>query len=242
MTELVEATVCDSYEWAGETYTQSGEYTRTFSTVHGCDSVVTLHLTVHYAGSVHLDTVVCPQSLPVTVHGFTFTEAGTQTVTLPDIHGCDSTSTVHVEVSDTSAVTTALTVCDSYLWYSTTYTESGVYEHTAYNVLGCPYTRRIDLTVNYSDTVAVERTCCQNELPLSWNGRVFSTAGTQSQILQTAGGCDSVVVMTLYVNGSHFTTFDTTGGVARPTRTAAILPTRSTTATAVTAWCSRMSP
>ena len=210
VTELIEVTVCDSYEWAGETYTQSGEYTRTFSTVHGCDSVVTLHLTVHYAGSVHLDTVVCPQSLPVTVRGFTFTEAGTQTVTLPDIHGCDSTSTVHVEVSDTSAVTTALTVCDSYLWYSTTYTESGVYEHTAYNVLGCPYTRRIDLTVNYSDTVAVERTCCQNELPLSWNGRVFSTAGTQSQILQTAGGCDSVVVMTLYVNGSHFTTFDTT--------------------------------
>ena len=203
-------TACDEYVWNGETYTESGDYTQTLTNAAGCDSIVTLHLTVHYADTVQLDTLVCPQSLPLTVHGFTFTEAGTQTVTLPDIHGCDSTSTVHVEVSDTSTVTTALTVCDSYAWYGTAYTESGVYEHTSYNALGCPYKRRLALTVRYSDTAYLERTCCQNELPYVWNGRVFSSAGTQSQILQTAGGCDSVVVMTLHVNGSHFSTFDTT--------------------------------
>lgn len=34
------------YAWNGESYFQSGDYTQTLQTVHGCDSVVTLHLTI----------------------------------------------------------------------------------------------------------------------------------------------------------------------------------------------------
>lgn len=40
--------VCDSYPWAGEEFTTSGEYTRTFTTQQGCDSIVTLHLQLEY--------------------------------------------------------------------------------------------------------------------------------------------------------------------------------------------------
>ena len=39
-------TVCDSYEWNGETYTESGDYTQSFTAANGCDSLVTLHLTI----------------------------------------------------------------------------------------------------------------------------------------------------------------------------------------------------
>ncbi|MBO6079956.1 MAG: T9SS type A sorting domain-containing protein, partial [Bacteroidales bacterium] len=34
------------YTWNAQTYCTSGDYTQTFQTVHGCDSVVTLHLTI----------------------------------------------------------------------------------------------------------------------------------------------------------------------------------------------------
>ena len=34
------------YIWNGESYCTSGDYTQTLQTVHGCDSVVTLHLTI----------------------------------------------------------------------------------------------------------------------------------------------------------------------------------------------------
>lgn len=34
------------YTWNGESYCQSGDYTQTLQTIHGCDSVVTLHLTI----------------------------------------------------------------------------------------------------------------------------------------------------------------------------------------------------
>ena len=39
---------CDSYEWAGESFTTSGDYERTFTNIHGCDSLVTLHLHMEY--------------------------------------------------------------------------------------------------------------------------------------------------------------------------------------------------
>lgn len=44
--ELVEATACGSYTWNGVTYYESGEYTQTFTAANGCDSVVTLQLTL----------------------------------------------------------------------------------------------------------------------------------------------------------------------------------------------------
>ena len=34
------------YTWNGQAYCASGDYTQTLQTVHGCDSVVTLHLTI----------------------------------------------------------------------------------------------------------------------------------------------------------------------------------------------------
>lgn len=50
------------YTWNGITYNQSGNYTQTFTTVIGCDSVVTLHLTVNIAPEVSItasDDEIC---------------------------------------------------------------------------------------------------------------------------------------------------------------------------------------
>ena len=205
-----DTTVCEMFLWNGQTYTQTGEYVQTLSNRFGCDSVVTANVTVNYEDGEQVDTIVCPQSLPVTVRGLTFAGAGTQSITLPNIHGCDSTIAVHVAVSDTSTVVTNHTACNSYSWYGTTYTESGTYEKTLTNGNGCSYKRRLNLTVYYSDTTHLDSTCCQNSLPLSWNGRVFYAAGTQSRTFSTTHGCDSVVVMTVHVNNISFSSFDTT--------------------------------
>jgi len=202
--------VCNAFLWNGQIYTETGSYVQQLTNAYGCDSVVTANLTVHYSDTVEVDTLVCPQSLPLTVRGFTFTGAGTQTVTLPNIYGCDSTTTVHLEVSDTTTAVTAQTACNNYYWYGTVYTESGVYYRPATNSDGCPYTRRLDLTVHYSDTTHLDSTVCQNDLPLIWNGRVFNAAGTQSRPFTTHHGCDSIVVMTVQVIPSSFSSFDTT--------------------------------
>ncbi|MDB2362615.1 hypothetical protein N9V65_04115, partial [Flavobacteriales bacterium] len=52
---------CDSYTWRGETFTQSGIYTKTFYTDFGCDSIRTLNLTIFNSDSTFSDTTVCDE-------------------------------------------------------------------------------------------------------------------------------------------------------------------------------------
>ena len=51
------ATATGSYTWNGETYTESGDYTFTTTTAHGCDSTITLHLTIEEGGDNGIDDI-----------------------------------------------------------------------------------------------------------------------------------------------------------------------------------------
>ena len=94
------AIVChgESFDWQGTTYTESGEYSVNLKNVHGCDSVVLLHL--------HVLSAVAPTSEEVTVaygetyewHGVTYVESGEYTITLQDENGCDYQATLHLTV------------------------------------------------------------------------------------------------------------------------------------------------
>jgi hypothetical protein len=54
-------TICagESYTWNGNTYTKPGSYTDTLSNIHGCDSIVTLHLEVNPTYEIHDTIVAC---------------------------------------------------------------------------------------------------------------------------------------------------------------------------------------
>ena len=55
-------TSCGEYTWNGLSYTQSGDYTQTFLNAMGCDSVVTMHLTVNEDPQFQLtatENVIC---------------------------------------------------------------------------------------------------------------------------------------------------------------------------------------
>lgn len=45
-TSFTVTTTDSCYTWNSQTYCASGDYTQTLQTIHGCDSVVTLHLTI----------------------------------------------------------------------------------------------------------------------------------------------------------------------------------------------------
>jgi len=48
----ISQTACDSYEWNGRTFYESGDITYNYQKVNGCDSLVTLHLTVEKTPTV----------------------------------------------------------------------------------------------------------------------------------------------------------------------------------------------
>ena len=47
VTNAITETTDGEFVWNGQTYTESGNYVQTFTAANGCDSVVTLHLTVN---------------------------------------------------------------------------------------------------------------------------------------------------------------------------------------------------
>ena len=87
------ATICDgeTYIWNGCGYSTTGEYTITLSNMAGCDSIVTLHLTVLPATiTKQEELVLCPLELPYNWYGLALTEAGIYSTTEQNSIGCDS--------------------------------------------------------------------------------------------------------------------------------------------------------
>ena len=148
---------------------------------------------------------VCPDQLPYTWNGFTFTLPGSQAVTLTASNGCDSIVTMHLSLNPIYTVPVTATICqgESYTFGGHALTVGGEYRDTLQTVKGCDSIIVLTLTVNPTYAVDDERTICQSLLPYTWNGVTFEAAGTKSATLQTVNGCDSVVTMTLHVNPTY---------------------------------------
>ena len=91
-------TVCDDYTWNGVRYTVSGDYEQTFTTANGCDSIVTLHLTVHPSYNIGFGEEAVGS---YTWQGTTYTESGDYTKTFQTVNGCDSVVTLHLTIGET---------------------------------------------------------------------------------------------------------------------------------------------
>ncbi|MBQ5425165.1 MAG: hypothetical protein IIU33_08060, partial [Bacteroidales bacterium] len=81
------ATACSSYLWHGTTYTESGNYTITVPQSNGCDSVLTLHLTINQPLAELVEATACDS---YEWNGETYTESGTYEKTFTASNGCDS--------------------------------------------------------------------------------------------------------------------------------------------------------
>ena len=89
------ATICygETYIWNGQTYATEGAYTMTFYTNAGCDSTVTLYLTVLPATIIVEESVVINEEyLPYTWRDLQCYDTGTYTISTPfaDYPYCDS--------------------------------------------------------------------------------------------------------------------------------------------------------
>lgn len=200
------------YHYNDSTYAGEGTYTQYFTNANGCDSVLTLNLTVYYNVTSEVDSAVCETAFPFTWNDSIFTEAGTKTTMIPAHSGADSTITMTVTMIPTTYDTVELAIVENNLPYQyndSTYLAAGTYTQYLTNAAGCDSILTLTLTVFYNVTGVDDSTICANELPLTWNGVTFTSAGTQTATLTAASGADSVVTMTLTVNPLSYTTIDT---------------------------------
>ena len=137
---------CDSYQWHGETFTESGDYTYQYTLSGGCPAVDTLHLTIHY-GTHNIETETACESY--TWNGQTYTTYGTYTFSYNNAAGCASVDTLHLTVNYGTHNVETETACESYTWNGQTYTTSGTYNFEYNNYNGCASVDTLHLTVNY---------------------------------------------------------------------------------------------
>ena len=198
---------CDSYTWIdGNTYTSSNN-TATFTyvggSVNGCDSIVTLDLTL---GLTDFGTDVITACNSYTwIDGNTYTaNNSTATWTLTNASGCDSVVTLDLTINNSNTGNDVITACNSYTWIDgNTYTASNnTATWTLTNTSGCDSVVTLDLTINNSNTGTDVITACNS---YTWiDGNTYTTNNnTATWMLTNAVGCDSVVTLDLTINNSN---------------------------------------
>jgi hypothetical protein len=139
-------TACGSFTWIdGITYTESNSTaTYTLTNAAGCDSIVTLNLTIFPADSAEFAETACGS---YEWNGETFTSSGDYTRTLTNASGCDSVVTLHLTIQFATSAQFADTACGSYEWNGQTYSSSGDYEQTFTAANGCDSVVTLHLTI-----------------------------------------------------------------------------------------------
>ncbi|MEP7166242.1 MAG: T9SS type B sorting domain-containing protein, partial [Ferruginibacter sp.] len=173
----------------------------------------TLNLAV---GSVVTSTTnisICPSQLPFTWNSQTYNLAGVYSVTLISGSGCDSIATLNLALNSVTTSTTNVTVCSNqlpYLWNGQNYSTAGPHVVTLVNSQGCDSTATLNLTINSVTTSTTNITVCSNQLPYSWNGQNYSTAGPHVVTLVNSQGCDSTATLNLAINSVTTSTTNVT--------------------------------
>ncbi len=195
-------TVCENeiYSWHGTDYSTEGTYTANYSTVNGCDSSYTLHLSVNpvYAFTENHD--MC-EGESYSWHGTNYALAGTYTDTHISTNGCDSSYTLHLNVNPIFAFTENHSMCEGevYTWHGVNYSTPGTYTVNYLSVNGCDSSYTLHLSVNPVYAFTENHTICENAV-YTWHGTNYSIAGMYTANYSTVTGCDSSYTLYLSVN------------------------------------------
>lgn len=94
---VINPVACNSHTVNGQTYTTSGLYTQTLYTVSGCDSILTINLTINSDLTTTSNENIC-EGESASIHGTNQTVAGIYSQTLFTTGGCDSVSVISLSV------------------------------------------------------------------------------------------------------------------------------------------------
>lgn len=190
-------TACDSYTWSnGVTYTASNtSATQVLTNDDGCDSTVTLNLTLNYSSFSTTNLSVCDSY--TWSNGMNYTTSGTYTQTLTNSVGCDLTETLNLTIYHSEASSLTETACDAFTLNGTTYTSSGTYVQQLQTVHGCDSVVTLNLTLLQSTSSQDVIGNCES---YTWtNGTTYTVSGTYTQTLQNSAGCDSTATLLLTI-------------------------------------------
>ena len=166
----------------------------------GCDSILSLYLTVLPVFHLTVRDSICP-SERYDKHGFHLSDVRTSglfRLPLQTVHGCDSVITLELYVYPTYFHLRTEYICygDTVDFRGRRLYESGIYCDSLRTVHGCDSIYNLDLTVHPVYDIRFSGVLCEGS---SYTGYGFdvSEAGVHQHRLKSVHGCDSVVTLTL---------------------------------------------
>ena len=210
----INKTVCSDYTSPSGIYTWeiTGTYMDTIPNSTGCDSVITIHLTISNSTATLNETACKSYTSPS--GNYTWTSSGIYTDIIPSFIGCDSVIAIYLTINNSSS-TINETVCNSYTSPSGKYiwTSSDVYLDTIPNTQNCDSIITINLITNSSSSV-INRTACNSYTSPSGNF-VWTSSNTYKDTIPNAKGCDSIITVHLTINTlSTSSTFNRTACIS----------------------------
>ena len=211
ITDTVRHSMCEGSEYSfnGVRYTKGGTYTDTLRSSLGCDSIVTLLLTVNKPVYIHVPVDIY-EGESYMFYGQPYTTSGTYRHSAVTLEGCDSITelflTVHPQVD------TIVTICKNdlpYIWTNKwsgeqkpLYTAGTYRDDTTYvNGKRTFYTLQLIVNQPVQDTIRVS--ICEGE-SYQFKGEALTTTGIYRDTVRAANGCDSVINLVLTVNQPYY--------------------------------------
>ncbi len=194
---------CNSYTWPtdGNTYNSTGAYPATLVNAQGCDSIVTLNLTINTEVTASQNITACsPYTWPV--DGNTYSSTGSYQAIVPAASGCDSIITLDFVLDASASTNETVTVCEAYTWPTSglTYTITGSYDTTLVSSTGCDSIVTLNLTVNNGSLGPTDNISVCDSYFWPVDGNTYTSSGSFSSVLSNATGCDSTVFLNLTIN------------------------------------------
>ena len=197
---------CDSFFWSvtGITYTQSGQYSQSFTNQNGCDSLEQLDLTINNSDSVIVQVQSCGAYLWSST-GLTYSSSGLYSTILSNVNGCDSIVVLDLSINLISDTTFMVSSCGDFVWNQNgmTYSHSGLYSDTVQNSMGCDSVINLDLEILLSSNETI------NELACGWytspDGMIYDSTGIYTAVIANSAGCDSTITINLQVTKTDTT-------------------------------------
>ncbi len=168
--------ICDTYTWPvnSQTYTASGNYVDTLTNVYGCDSILTLNLTI-LQSTIITEVISACDNYTWPVNNSTYSESGNYSDTLTNIAGCDSIIQLVLTINSSPVVTVSgdNEICpgsgtvlvasgaNTYSWSDGTIgdtltilnDQTGSYVVTATSIDGCTTTLTVPVTYQTIDAI-----------------------------------------------------------------------------------------
>lgn len=213
----VDSTICENdlpFTWNHVVFNQAGTMNDTLTAANGSDSIVVMTLNVVFNTYSIENEFVIENNLPHVFNGHTFTGPITnEQIVIPNANDCDSIITYSLQVWYNVKDTVERTICENelpYSWNNVPFSAPGMQNAVFTLPNGADSVLTMVLFVHNNTQSTIYDTIVENGLPYDTLDMHFSDAGTLSDTIANANGCDSIVTMHLYVWYNVANTVDST--------------------------------